>query len=56
MLQQSRQRRAIGPWGAEARATLLLAYPLILTNLTQAGIQATDVVLLGWAGPSVLAA
>ncbi len=43
-------------WRAEARATLLLAYPLILTNLTQAGIGATDVVMLGWAGPRPLAA
>ena len=34
-------------WRAEARATLRLAYPLVLTNLTQAGIQATDVVMLG---------
>jgi len=44
------------PWRQEVRATLLLAYPLILTNLTQAGIQATDVVMLGWAGPRQLAA
>jgi len=43
-------------WRQEVRATLLLAYPLILTNLTQAGIQATDVVMLGWAGPRPLAA
>ena len=45
-----------GPWRREARASLRLAYPLILTNLTQAGIQATDVVMLGWAGPRQLAA
>ena len=43
-------------WRQEVRATLLLAYPLILTNLTQAGIQATDVIMLGWAGPRQLAA
>jgi MATE family multidrug resistance protein len=43
-------------WRAEARATLLLAYPLVLTNLTQALIHATEVVLLGWAGPRTLAA
>ncbi|HEX8532750.1 MAG TPA: MATE family efflux transporter [Allosphingosinicella sp.] len=43
-------------WRAEIRATLLLAYPLVLTNLTQALIHATDVVLLGWAGPRTLAA
>lgn len=40
----------------EVWSTLMLAYPLILTNLTQAGIQATDVVMLGWAGPRSLAA
>ena len=56
MLQKAEQRSGLRPWRAEARATLLLAYPLILTNLTQAGIQATDVVLLGWAGPESLAA
>lgn len=44
------------PWRAEASATLLLAYPLILTNLTGALIHATDVVLLGWVGPRTLAA
>jgi MATE family multidrug resistance protein len=43
-------------WHAEMRATLLLAYPLVLTNLTQALIHATDVVLLGWVGPRTLAA
>jgi MATE family, multidrug efflux pump len=42
-------------WRDEARATLALAWPLILTNISQALIQATDVVLLGWAGPLVLA-
>ena len=43
-------------WRAEARATLALASPLILTNVAQAVIHATDVVLLGWAGPRTLAA
>lgn len=43
-------------WRAEARATLALAWPLILTNVAQALIHATDVVLLGWAGPRTLAA
>src|ERR1700761_5383121 len=43
-------------WRAEARATVALAYPLVLTNFTQALIPATDVVLLGWAGPQALAA
>ncbi|HEX8217457.1 MAG TPA: MATE family efflux transporter [Allosphingosinicella sp.] len=44
------------PWRSEARATLALAWPLILTNVAQALIHATDVVLLGWAGPRTLAA
>ena len=43
-------------WRSEARATLALAWPLILTNVAQALIHATDVVLLGWAGPRMLAA
>jgi MATE family multidrug resistance protein len=43
-------------WRSEAKATLHLALPLVLTNVTQALIHATDVVLLGWAGPRMLAA
>lgn len=43
-------------WRDEIRATMLLAYPLILTNLAQAAIHATDVILLGWVGPRALAA
>ena len=44
------------PWRAELRATLALAWPLMLANLTMQLIQATDVVLLGWLGPMELAA
>ena len=44
------------PWREELRETLRLAWPLILTNFTQALIPATDVVLLGWAGKDKLAA
>ena len=52
---------ALGPqreaaWAKELRATLALAWPLILANLTFALIQATDVVLMGWLGPRQLAA
>lgn len=54
MLKQTSQLP--GAWRAEIRATLLLAYPLILTNLAQAVIHATDVILLGWVGPRTLAA
>ena len=43
-------------WRDELRATLTLAWPLILSNLTFALIQATDVVLMGWLGPRQLAA
>lgn len=43
-------------WREELRATLLLAWPLILSNLTMAVIQATDVVLMGWLGARALAA
>jgi MATE family multidrug resistance protein len=43
-------------WSAELRATLSLAWPLILANLTQQLIQATDVLLMGWLGATQLAA
>jgi MATE family multidrug resistance protein len=43
-------------WRAELKATLGLAWPLILSNLTMAAIQATDVVLMGWLGARPLAA
>jgi len=44
------------PWRDEIRATASLAWPLILTNLTQSLIQATDVLLLGRVGARTLAA
>lgn len=44
------------PWRDELRATLVLAWPLILSNLTYAAIQSTDVVLMGWLGARPLAA
>ena len=42
-------------WRTELRATLSLAWPLILSNLTMSAIQATDVVLMGWLGARPLA-
>lgn len=45
-----------GAWRDELRATLALAWPLILSNVTFQLIQATDVVLMGWLGPQQLAA
>lgn len=44
------------PWRIELRATLALAWPLILANLTQQAIQATDVLLMGRLGAAQLAA
>ncbi|KTE14074.1 MATE family efflux transporter [Sphingopyxis sp. H115] len=41
---------------AEFRATLALAWPLVLTNLTMSLIGATDVLMVGWLGPTQLAA
>jgi multidrug resistance protein, MATE family len=45
-----------GAWRDELRATMSLAWPLILANLTQQVIQATDVLLMGRLGASQLAA
>lgn len=44
------------PWLSELRATLALAWPLILSNVTQQVIQATDVLLIGRLGATQLAA
>jgi MATE family multidrug resistance protein len=54
MLQPSRPDNRL--WREEIRATVALAWPLILTNLAHTLINATDVVLLGWAGSATLAA
>src|SRR5438067_13696345 len=43
-------------WRDELRATLVLGWPLILANVTQQAIQATDVLLMGRLGASQLAA
>jgi MATE family multidrug resistance protein len=43
-------------WREELRSTLALAWPLILANLTQQVIQATDVLLMGRLGATQLAA
>ena len=45
-----------GAWNAEFRATLALAWPLILTNLSQIALATTDVIMMGWLGPEFLAA
>jgi MATE family multidrug resistance protein len=43
-------------WAAETRATIALGWPLILTNLAQTAMTATDVVMMGWLGADALAA
>ncbi len=43
-------------WRGELRAMLALAWPLVLTNLSMALIGATDVLMVGWLGPTQLAA
>ncbi|MCJ7421680.1 MATE family efflux transporter [Sphingomicrobium astaxanthinifaciens] len=45
----------VHPWRNELRATLRLAWPLILSNLTMASINATDVWLMGKVGPTAIA-
>ena len=45
-----------GLWRAELKATLALAWPMVLTNLAQTAMGATDVLMLGWLGPDELAA
>ena len=39
-----------GRWRLELRSTMALAWPLIVANLTQQIIQATDVLLMGRLG------
>lgn len=46
----------VSDWRTEVRATLSLAWPLMLANLTQQIIQATDVLLMGRLGATQLAA
>ena len=43
-------------WGAEVRATLSLAWPLIVTNLSQTAMTTTDIVFIGRLGADSLAA
>jgi MATE family multidrug resistance protein len=45
-----------GAWRDELRSTLALAWPLILANVTQQAIVATDVLLMSRLGPLSLAA
>ena len=56
MDQRTRIAERNGAWLTELRATLALAWPLILANVTQQVIQATDVLLMGRLGATQLAA
>ncbi len=44
-----------GLWWAEARATLLLAVPLVITQIGQVAFRTIDTVMLGWLGAEQLA-
>ncbi|MBX3596647.1 MAG: MATE family efflux transporter [Rhizobiaceae bacterium] len=44
------------PWREEIRATMALAWPMILTNLAQVAMTVTDVAIIGRLGPGPLAA
>lgn len=44
-----------GAWRTEARATLRLAGPLVLTQLAQIAIRTTDTIMMGWLGAEDLA-
>lgn len=46
----------IGPWLDELRATATLAWPLIIAQVAGILLFTTDVVMMGWLGPSYLAA
>ena len=43
-------------WGDELRATFALAWPLVIAQLAQNALTVTDVIMLGWLGPTYLAA
>lgn len=46
----------VNPWRAEIRAMLQLSWPMVLTNLGQTAMTATDVLMMGRLGPDSLAA
>lgn len=49
-------RRTPTGWRRELRATLGLAWPLVVAQLAQMALFTTDVVMMGWLGPQFLAA
>ncbi len=53
---QSSRPGRLGAWGPEIRATLALAWPLVLTNLSQFALSLTDALFLGRVATEALAA
>lgn len=49
-------RPARSALGQEISAMLRLSWPIILTNMAQTAMTATDIMMLGWLGPDSLAA
>lgn len=49
-------KASANPWRDEFRAMLLLAWPMVLTNLAQTAMTATDVLVMGRLGAEALAA
>lgn len=56
MLQSAPALTSLSTWRGEIRAMLLLAWPMVLTNLAQTAMTATDVMMMGRVGPAALAA
>lgn len=48
--------REVNPWFTEAKAMLALSWPMVLTNIAQTAMTATDVVMMGHLSPEALAA
>lgn len=48
--------QTVARWRTEVKATLSLGWPIILTNLAQIAIGTTDTLMMGWLGPTELAA
>lgn len=43
-------------WTGEIRATVTLAWPLVVSQLAQFALLVTDIIMMGWLGPEFLAA
>ncbi|MGV8854152.1 MAG: MATE family efflux transporter [Devosia sp.] len=48
--------RPASTWADELRATFTLAWPLVVAQVAQNALTATDVIMTGWLGPEFLAA